>query len=49
MARKSNPAIEEARCYISCGKLRQVLEMDGRLSEEAINKIVDAASFALKA
>lgn len=47
--RKENPARTEARHFVGGGELRQVLERNGRLSQEAINKIVDAASFVLKA
>jgi hypothetical protein len=46
--RVNKKAREEARNFINDGSLRQIMEMHGHLSHEAIDKIVDAASWALK-
>ena len=46
MARKTNPAREEAKNYFGSGRLRDRLE--GQISEEALQLIIDAVSFYLK-
>jgi hypothetical protein len=47
--RKVNSATSEARFFVGSGSLRAVLEMHGYLSTKAINKIVEACIFVLKA
>lgn len=46
MARKINKARAEARRFVGDGSLRDTLQ--GKISEEAIDKIIDACSFVLK-
>jgi len=50
MARKINEAREEAREFVRDRSLEHVLENNKlrELSDEAIQKIIDACSFALK-
>ena len=50
MGRKINKAREEARNFVGSGSLRDVLESNRlqTLSDEAIQKIIDACSFVLK-
>ena len=42
-------ATPEARQFVSSGSLRAALERSSNLSQKAINKIVDACIFVLKA
>ncbi len=46
MGRQINKAREEARRFVGRGELRDNLQ--GKLSEEALQKIVDACCFVLK-
>ncbi len=46
MGRSKSEALNEARKFVGTGRLRAVLH--GEISEEAIQKIIDACSFVLK-
>lgn len=46
---KKNPATKEARYFVGSGSLRSILGQHGNISDEAINKIVNACIFVLKA
>jgi hypothetical protein len=49
MGRKPSKEMEEARKFVGDGRLKQVLGNCGySISEEAIQKIIDACSFVLK-
>ena len=49
MARKLNEELQEARNFVGSSKLRDVLNNGGHsISEGAIQRIIDACSFALK-
>lgn len=46
--RKRSKVTQEVKDYFGNGKLRDVLKSHSELSEEAIQKIIDAISFVYK-